>query len=82
MKKEAENKETYIGKIKYFNDRGFMFIGCDKLPDDIYLHISNVKGETEPIEGMYVRFELGENERGYFAKWARIIKEDEYNDSD
>lgn len=58
------------GEVTYFNwSKGYGFIESKDIQGRVFLHRSKVKGRVKV--GDRVRFELGENKRGMFAK--RIV---------
>lgn len=64
--------DVRTGKITFFNwTKGYGFIECPGIEGRIFLHRTKVPGR--PRVGNDVRFELGKNQRGYFAKHAELI---------
>ena len=53
------------GKIaRWFNFRGFGFIDVEGQEKDIFVHTSDVKGDSSPIIGDTVEFEVTESNKG------------------
>ena len=62
------------GKVKFFNDkRGFGFIISDSDKKEIFVHISNVEGETLK-ENDVVSYEIGESKKGPCAVNVKVEK--------
>lgn len=58
------------GAVTYFNwSKGYGFIESNDIQGRVFLHRSKLRGRVKV--GDQVRFELGENKRGLFAK--RIV---------
>lgn len=58
---------------KYFDDKGYGFIkGEDK---EYFFHVSNLAEPATLSEGLSVTFEVGQNDRGAFAKDVRVVSE-------
>ena len=53
--------------IKYNASRGFGFISCDKLKDDIFVHIKNVTNARNLKVGQKVTFEVENTPKGLAA---------------
>lgn len=63
------------GKVKKFSDqKGYGFIETEGEEKDIFFHYSQIVGQgfRTVREGQTVEFQLGENERGKYAK--HIVK--------
>lgn len=56
---------------KYFDDKGFGFIKTDN--KEIFFHVSNLAEPATLTEGMQVSFEVGQNDKGDFAKNIRVV---------
>ena len=64
--------DTTTGTITFFNwTKGYGFIECPGIEGRIFLHRTKIKGRAKV--GDEVRFELGKNNKGLFAKKAEII---------
>lgn len=68
------------GTIKFYSGRGFGFITPDDDEDEeIFFHISDVVNyklyEDELQEGYIVKYEVGRNVKGLFAKGIVIVTE-------
>jgi len=50
-------KAKYRGKIVYFDFvRGFGFIKCSSISQDIFFHVKEIRNEFTPNEGLAVEF--------------------------
>lgn len=57
------------GKLKFWNkDRGFGFIINDKGGKDVFMHVSQWRGEKEPKDKQSVTFLVEETKKGLQAK--------------
>lgn len=70
------------GSVKWFNDaKGFGFILCEEIEDDIFVHYSEIQQEgfksLEP--GEKVRFELCRSPKGYRAR--NVLPADEIEEA-
>ena len=63
------------GRIKYYNsDKGYGFIAQDSGEDDVFLHISSIKGGYDEIHvGERVRYEVTVGTRGPVAQNVKIL---------
>ncbi len=53
------------GKVKTFNaTRGFGFIIPDDGSEDVFVHVTDVRGREPLVEGDAVQYELGEGKKG------------------
>lgn len=52
---------------KFIDDKGFGFIRTES-DTEMFFHISNVKDQSSIAEGVKVKFDIGENEKGAYAK--------------
>jgi len=59
---------------KYFEDRGFGFLEIEGRTDDLFFHISEVKGRDTVQTGEYVEYSVGEGRKGPQAVDLRIIQ--------
>lgn len=62
--------ERASGTVKWFNNaRGYGFIVCGEVTDDIFVHYRNIRGEgyRSLSEGQSVEFELLEGKKGLQA---------------
>jgi cold shock CspA family protein/tetratricopeptide (TPR) repeat protein len=58
----------HTGHVKmYKQDKGFGFIKPDNGEEDIFFHISNVRGVESPGEGMAVQYQVAEGQKGLNA---------------
>jgi len=63
------------GRVKFFNsEKGFGFIERGN-KDDIFVHCSEVKNESDGYlkEGQEVEFEIGEGKKGPCATEVRVL---------
>ncbi len=73
-KKEARERMSVEGKVKWFNEaKGYGFIQQDNGPD-VFVHFSAIKSEgfKTLAEGQRVQFDIVEDEKG--LKAANVIK--------
>lgn len=57
------------GKVKFYNEeKGFGFITADGTDEEIFFHVSGVKGGNALKKDDIVSFELGEGKKGPMAK--------------
>jgi CspA family cold shock protein len=72
-------EERKRGKVKWFNvSKGFGFICCGDIPEDIMVHFSEVQitiaGTRNLFEGQTVEFNLIKTEnKGYSAQDVKLI---------
>ena len=53
------------GTVKvWFDERGFGWIACDDGAPDIFLHVSDVAWDFEPLRGDRVAFAVGADRKG------------------
>lgn len=57
---------------KFISEKGFGFIGS-KDNTELFFHISNVKEQDSIAEGVKVKFDIGENEKGDYAKNISVL---------
>ncbi|WP_243643834.1 cold-shock protein [Tepidibacillus fermentans] len=57
------------GRIKFFNiEKGFGFIERDDGKEDVFVHISQIKGNSSVIiEGARVKFDIAQGNKGVQA---------------
>jgi cold shock protein len=61
------------GTVKFFNkDKGFGFISREG-KEDVFVHQTNIVGETVLTEGQVVEFEIGPGRKGDEARNVRAI---------
>jgi CspA family cold shock protein len=61
------------GTVKFFNrDKGFGFISCEG-KEDVFVHQTNIAGETVLAEGQVVEFEIGPGRKGDEARNVRPV---------
>ena len=58
--------------IKYNGSRGFGFIRCEKLEDDIFVHIKSVTNAKHLTIGDKVSFEVDETPKGLAAVSVKV----------
>lgn len=58
---------------KYFDEKGYGFIKGDN--KEYFFHISNLAEPATLSEGLTVTFEVGQNDKGDFAKNVRVVSE-------
>jgi uncharacterized membrane protein YsdA (DUF1294 family)/cold shock CspA family protein len=65
--------KRYSGVVITFDDdRGFGFARVPGMPDDIFLHASDLEGPSRPVAGQRVTFEITPTPRGPRASHARV----------
>jgi CspA family cold shock protein len=71
--------DRYTGTVKWFNsEKGFGFIQVDDSDKkDVFVHFREVKreghGRVSLDENQKVSFEIGQNEKGEFAKSVETV---------
>lgn len=67
----------HTGRIKMYNaDRGFGFITPDNGTDDLFFHISDVRGIDSPAPGVPVQYQVGEGRKGPAAVDVRAAADE------
>lgn len=57
------------GKVKFYNEeKGFGFITSDDTGEEIFFHVSSIKGGSALSKDDKVSFELGEGKKGPMGK--------------
>jgi len=77
-----ENGDTVSGTVKFFNwdaDKLYGFVVVPGLPEDVFLHVSQMTGLTDPEkvrveEGTELVFTLRKGAKGYRAEGASLVK--------
>jgi cold shock protein len=60
-----DTNTTLKGTVKaWFDERGFGWIARDDGEPDIFLHISDLAGDYEPVRGDRVAFTVGTDRKG------------------
>jgi CspA family cold shock protein len=63
--------ERNTGTVKWFNNsRGYGFISCEAISEDIFVHYRNIQSEgyRSLNEGQSVEFSLAEGDKGLQAE--------------
>lgn len=69
-----QDRETYTGIIKFYDDvKEFGFIQPDEDIDDLFFHMSALKGQ-KVCENDYVEFEIGVSAKGDVAIHIQLIE--------
>ena len=64
------------GKVKFFNaQKGFGFITPEGEGEDLFVHISNIQGQTVLEQDQTVEFEIGEGRRGPMAVEVALVNQ-------
>lgn len=67
-----------LGTVKFFDEKhGFGFISCLGIPQDIFVHYSQIKGKGRKVlrPGQEVSFILVEGEKGPSAEAVRVMED-------
>ena len=67
---QNESDEEMYGTVKWYSaKKGFGFISCDEIDEDIFVHHKEIVGDgfKKLASGQDVLFELAETDRGYEA---------------
>jgi tetratricopeptide (TPR) repeat protein len=64
-----------VGRVKrYFDDRGFGFLEVEGSKDDLFFHITQVKGRDSVQVGEYLEYSVGEGKKGPQAVNLRMAQ--------
>jgi cold shock CspA family protein len=58
---------------RWFDNRGFGFINVEGQPNDIFIHVSDMKGSSTPQVGDEVEFNVRDTDRGPRAADVEIV---------
>ena len=62
------------GTVKFFNnDRGFGFISPSSGEKDVFVHVSNVAGQTGLEDGQQVEYDVAQGAKGPEAQNVRPV---------
>lgn len=64
------------GTVKWFNnDKGFGFLSCPELGEDVFVHFSIIEGSGRKTleDGQEVEFEYEEGDKGLKATACRAV---------
>lgn len=64
-----------VAQVKrYFEDRGFGFLGIEGSQDDLFFHISEVEGRDSVQVGEYLEYTVGEGRKGPQAVKLKVVE--------
>ena len=60
---------------RWFDNRGFGFIAVDDQPNDIFVHVNDMNGHSNPQMGDEVEFDVSDTNRGPRAINVKLASE-------